>query len=66
MPSRGGGRGRGGSRGGRGRGPSGTHRIAGFDLVGDAEIQLNDRPQPTPLFPEPVGVSLNNCLQRSS
>ena len=44
------GRGRGGGAG-RGRAPPGTARIAGVDIPIDQDLQLNDRPQPTPLFP---------------
>ncbi|MCJ1437007.1 hypothetical protein MMC27_006390 [Xylographa pallens] len=45
------GRGGGGGAGGRGRGPPGTARIAGVDIPIDQDLQLNDRPQPTALFP---------------
>ena len=42
---------RGGSGARGGRGPAGTHRIAGVDIPVDSELQVNDRPQPTELFP---------------
>ena len=39
-------RGRGGFRG-----PAGTHRIAGVDIPADADIQLDQKPPPTPDYP---------------
>ena len=65
--SRGRGRGGGGPGGGRGRGPAGTQRIAGVDITADAELLLaiNDRPQPTPLYPVSL-ITIIRPTQRHS
>ncbi|MCJ1307635.1 hypothetical protein MMC25_001282 [Agyrium rufum] len=59
-----GGRGGGGGRG-RGRGPSGTQRIAGQDVRVDDDIKLNDRPQPTPFYPEHQALPTFHTLNAS-